>query len=62
MMEENQTQINGREPYDAPRLRTIRLHAEEVLGTGCKTPSSAGTNPGSATNCTGTVCAAVDNS
>ncbi len=35
--------------YFKPRLRTIKLHAEEVLGTGCKTTVSQG--PGSVPVC-----------
>ena len=28
---------SGRAPYDKPRLRRIRLSADEVLAKGCKT-------------------------
>ena len=58
MCEPQQASV-AREPYQKPRLRTIELNAEEVLGVGCKTATSPGTNPGSASNCTGTTCAAI---
>ena len=32
-----------KQPYEKPRLRTIKLSADEVLSTGCKTsPFSSG--------------------
>jgi hypothetical protein len=43
----------AKQPYRKPRLRTIELTAEEVLGAGCKTLAGGGVAPPScvAGNC-----------
>ena len=41
-------------PYEKPRLRTIELVAEEVLGVGCKLPGGPGPLAGTCT--TGPKC------
>jgi hypothetical protein len=42
-MKKGQQPKPGKKPYAKPRLRTIRLSADEVLVTGCKqTPVSLG--------------------
>jgi hypothetical protein len=35
-MESDQVKEKTKQPYEKPRLRTIELAAEEVLGTPCK--------------------------
>ena len=40
-MENNKNEENSKQPYEKPRLRTIELAAEEVLGVGCKTAAGA---------------------
>jgi hypothetical protein len=43
----------GRRPYQAPKLTSVDLKAEEVLAQGCKTPvlSAFGSIPCYANNC-----------
>ncbi len=46
--------------YKKPRLRTIELAAEEVLGTGCKSPSDAPLTPAAPPNClAGAPCSGI---
>jgi len=45
-----------KEKYEKPELKAIHLHAEEVLGIGCKT-SSSGMSIG--VPCAGSTCTAV---
>lgn len=49
-----------KEPYEKPRLRTIKLSADEVLATGCKT-SPVTTGFGS-NLCTSGFCASTTGS
>lgn len=54
-MSKQQQQPLEKKPYDKPKLRTIELKAEEVLGTGCKMTitypaSGGGLSPGCAVN------------
>ena len=49
-MQSTREKPRNRRTYAKPRLRTIQLRAEEVLGSGCKTtqnegPSDAGVSP-----------------
>ena len=46
---------SGKMAYIKPKLRTIELVAEEVLGTGCKNSSTPGMGlgPCTATGCSG---------
>ena len=36
-MVSNQKKTKNKRPYEKPRLRTIELVADQVLGVGCKT-------------------------
>ena len=56
-MEQGQKGDKKKRAYQKPRLRTIRLLAEEVLAVGCKTPNAPGSIPGTAISCLGVVCA-----
>ncbi len=49
---------NGKLPYRKPRLRRIRLAAEEVLAPGCKL-SGGGSAVGAPSNCIDNSCAGV---
>jgi hypothetical protein len=48
---------NPRPRYERPRLRTIELVADEVLGTGCKLEVGTA-NPYNPISCTQTPCVA----
>jgi hypothetical protein len=50
--------------YQKPRLRVIELKADEVLSTGCKTPTSKpqGFPPGIEDSCSLVLCASPDGS
>ena len=41
-MQPNQEMEKTKKQYEKPRLRTIELAAEEVLGVGCKMASGGG--------------------
>ena len=41
-MKDNENEIKSKQPYEKPKLRTIELAAEEVMGVGCKTVTSPG--------------------
>ena len=64
MMELEKGRPSKKKCYQIPKLRIIDLAADEVLSTGCKTPTShpAGYPPGTATSCTVILCAAPDGS
>lgn len=52
MQEKEQEKIKGKKSYEKPRLRSIELVAEEVLGIGCKTVAGdpTGASGGGCTN------------
>jgi hypothetical protein len=53
-MQADQAKEKKKRPYEKPRLRTIELAAEEVLGVGCKTTGETapyGGPPCSVSNC-----------
>lgn len=55
-MKLEQDKDKDKQSYEKPRIRTIELAAEEVLGIGCK--SSAGTaNPMNPIGCIAVPCA-----
>ena len=45
-MKETQEPKAGKKPYSKPRLRVIRLSADEVLVTGCKQGATPGVSAG----------------
>lgn len=59
-METEKKPAGDKKPYERPRLRTIRLSADEVLSTGCKT-SPVTTGFGSAL-CTSGFCSSTTGS
>ena len=56
-MQTDQKKEKEKRVYEKPRLRTIELAAEEVLGVGCKM-TSGGTAP-SITPCTAGPCVSL---
>jgi len=56
-MEQKRDKEKTKRAYQKPRLRTIRLLAEEVLAVGCKTLAAPGSIPGIPIACTGVICA-----
>ena len=54
-MEPDETKKEQKRLYKKPKLRTIELAAEEVLGVGCKTVTGP-SNVGIPTSCNATVC------
>jgi hypothetical protein len=52
-MQDKQHNVKSKQPYKKPKLRTIELAAEEVLGIGCKTAPGA---PGPGITCTDGSC------
>ena len=59
-MKKNRTKKTAKRAYEKPRLRAIKLSADEVLATGCKT-SPVTTGFGS-NLCTSGFCAATTGS
>ncbi len=51
-MNDENSEIKGKQAYEKPRLRIIELAAEEVMGIGCKTTTS----PGPVTLCNTGTC------
>lgn len=61
-MKLGQGEEKNKRSYEKPRLRTIELVADQVLGVGCKTVSIGGLTPGAGTCALGTACNNVDTS
>jgi len=55
-MQSKQAKEETKQAYEKPRLRTIELAAEEVLGIGCKISGSATINVGQINCGIGTSC------
>lgn len=58
-MKSEQDKEQTKQPYEKPKLRTIELVAEEVLGIGCKM-AGGGPNYGLSTNCGLSMTCATD--
>lgn len=59
-MQDKKKTATSKQAYEKPKLRTIELLAEEVLGIGCKTAPGA---PGQAVStCTTGVCSVTPGS